>query len=565
MKKIRIAFLIISALFFMNSTMAQSIEDGKKFMYYERFKSAKDIFQKLLNSNPNNEEAIYWLGQAEMGLENMPAAKILYLSKLSANPNSPLILAGVGHIELIEGKTQDARNHFETAISLSQGKSIPVLNAIGYANGNPDSKNGDAAYAIDKLKQATKIKGFKDADVYANLGDAYRKSGDGGSAQQAYESALTLRPNYARAKFRAGRIYQTQGYGQEELYMKYYNEASALDPAYAPVYEGLYKYYYYTDVNKSGDYLEKWLVNADDDPKACYYRASMKYAQAKFNEAISKSNECIASQGASPYPSLFGIKALAYNKLNDSLNAKASYEEYFKRQSTDKIVGADYTSYAAILLKFPGNEMLAGTLVDKAVAMDSLESNKIMYLKSMAQAYESQKKYNEAADWYNKILTVKKNAGKTDLYYAGYNYFRAGQNTQAINIFNKYVEKYPDDMFGNYMIAKANAAIDSTGTMGLAAPYYLKALEIGENTPDKSKIKDYQMGAYRFLIEYNYNVKKDQATALLYADKALALAPDDAQLFANKEFMQKNDPKAAPKKATQVDSKTKIKVKAKTK
>jgi len=427
MKKIRIAFLIISALFFMNSTMAQSIEDGKKFMYYERFKSAKDIFQKLLNSNPNNEEAIYWLGQAEMGLENMPAAKILYLSKLSANPNSPLILAGVGHIELIEGKTQDARNHFETAISLSQGKSIPVLNAIGYANGNPDSKNGDAAYAIDKLKQATKIKGFKDADVYANLGDAYRKSGDGGSAQQAYESALTLRPNYARAKFRAGRIYQTQGYGQEELYMKYYNEASALDPAYAPVYEGLYKYYYYTDVNKSGDYLEKWLVNADDDPKACYYRASMKYAQAKFTEAVSKSNECIASQGANPYPSLFGIKALAYNKLNDSLNAKASYEEYFKRQSTDKIVGADYTSYAAILLKFPGNEMLAGTMVDKAVAMDSLESNKVTYLKSMAQAYESQKKYNEAADWYNKILTVKKNAGKTDLYYAGYNYFRAGQ------------------------------------------------------------------------------------------------------------------------------------------
>jgi len=139
------------------------------------------------------------------------------------------------------------------------------------------------------------------------------------------------------------------------------------------------------------------------------------------------------------------------------------------------------------------------------------------------------------------------------------------KNTQAINIFNKYVEKYPDDMFGNYMIAKANAAIDSTGTMGLAAPYYLKALEIGENTPDKSKIKDYQMGAYRFLIEYNYNVKKDQATALLYADKALALAPDDAQLLANKEFMQKNDPKAAPKKATQVDSKTKIKVKAKTK
>jgi hypothetical protein len=63
-------------------------------------------------------------------------------------------MAGIGHVELLEGKIQDARNHFEAAISLSQGKNIAVLNAIGFANGNPDSKNGDAKYAIDKLKQA---------------------------------------------------------------------------------------------------------------------------------------------------------------------------------------------------------------------------------------------------------------------------------------------------------------------------------------------------------------------------------------------------------------------------
>ena len=55
-------------------------------------------------------------------------------------------MAGIGHIELIEGKKQDARNHFEAAVSLSQGKNIAVLNAIGFANGNPDQKNGDAAY-----------------------------------------------------------------------------------------------------------------------------------------------------------------------------------------------------------------------------------------------------------------------------------------------------------------------------------------------------------------------------------------------------------------------------------
>src|SRR5207244_2347224 len=129
----------------------------------------------------------YWLGQADIGLEDTAAAKSLYQKTLMANPNSPLLIAGMGHIELLEGKLPDARNRFETAISL-QGKNIPVLNAIGFANIN--AKNGDAAYAIDKLKQATMLKGMKDPDVYVNLGDSYRKLVDGGNAQLSYEAAL---------------------------------------------------------------------------------------------------------------------------------------------------------------------------------------------------------------------------------------------------------------------------------------------------------------------------------------------------------------------------------------
>lgn len=548
MQKIKLGLFFFIILLFTNNIFSQSIDEGKKFMYYERFKSAKDVFQKILNSNANNEEAIYWLGQAELGLENIPAAKTLYLSKLSANPNSPLIMAGVGHVELLEGKTTEARNHFETAISLAGPKNIAVLNAVGFANANPDSKNGDAAYAIDKLKQATTIKGFKDPDVYANLGDAYRKFADGGNAILAYQAALALNSNYARAPYRIGKVYQTQGFNQESIYMKYFNEALSKDASYAPAYNNLFNYYYSTNVTKSAEYLEKLLSNSDADPKACYYRASMKYAQGLFADAIKKADECIATDGANPYPNLYGVKALAFNRLNDSINAKANYDEYFKRQLPEKIGAGDYSSYAALLLKFPGNEVKAGELVDKAVSLDTLEANKISYLKSLATAYEEQKKYKEAADWFNKILSVKKNYGKTDLYYAGYDYFRAGDYPASIAVFNKYSEKFPEDIFSYYMIGKANAAIDSTGALGLAVPHYQKAVEIGEKEADKEKVKNQLIGSYKFFIEYYYNVKKDQATALSYADKALALDPADAQLIENKDFISKNNPNAPVKK-----------------
>src|SRR6202012_1849731 len=107
--------------------------------------------------------------------------------------------------------------------------------------------------------------GAKNPDVFANLGDAYRKNGDGGGAQGAYQTALSLQHNYARASYRIGKIYQTQGYSQQDVFMKYYNDAIAEDPNYSPVYYNLYTYYYTTDVTKSGDYLEKYLALKGDD------------------------------------------------------------------------------------------------------------------------------------------------------------------------------------------------------------------------------------------------------------------------------------------------------------
>lgn len=548
-RQITTGMFFLAAMLFAVSTMAQSVEEGKKFMYNERFKSAKEVFQKLINANANNEEAIYWLGQAEIGLENVPAAKTLYQTRLSAVPNSPLVLAGMGHVELIEGKTQDARSRFETAISLSQGKSIVVLNAVGFANGNPDSKNGDAGYAIDKLKQATTIKKFNDPEVYANLGDAYRKFADGGNAVLSYQAALTLNPTYARAIYRIGRVYQTQGISQEPIYMSYFNDAIAKDPAYAPVYFTLWQYYYESNVTKSAEYLDKLLANSDDDPKACSNRASMKYAQGFFSQAITQADQCIAAEGNNPYINLFKIKAFAYTRIKDSVNAKSSFEEYFKRQSPEKIEGGDYSAYAALLLKFPGNEVRVGELVDKAVSLDSLEVNKVTYIQSLGASYLAQKKYKEAGDWYGKVMLVKKKYSNKDLYNSGYAYYQAGLYDSSNKVFTKYVEKYPADIFGYFMLGNTNTKIDSTGLLGLAAPYYKKVIEIAEADTTKSDAKVKLMAAYKYFIGYEYNVNKDQAASLAYIEKALMLDPTDTQLLSNKDIISKNDPKAPVKKA----------------
>jgi tetratricopeptide (TPR) repeat protein len=236
-----------------NVLFAQSVDQGKKFFYYERWKSAQETFEKVLAANPNNIDAVYWLGQTLLEMKDSVGAKNLYQKSLTQNGNAPLLLAGMGQVELMEGKANDARQRFETAITLTKGKEVDVFNAVGRAN--VKARTGDANYAIEKLNQATAVKNFKDPDTYLLLGDAYRKLIDGGNAVQSYNKAFALDPKLAAAKFKTGKVYLTQG--NKDYFLPAFEEAITLDPAYTPAYYELFYYYYSRDVNKAAPLLEK--------------------------------------------------------------------------------------------------------------------------------------------------------------------------------------------------------------------------------------------------------------------------------------------------------------------
>ena len=556
MRKIKIISFLLSFLISANILFAQSIDEGKRFLYYERYNSAKDVFNKLVNANPNNVDAVYWLGQTYLGEEDSISAKALYQKTLNANPNSPLMLVAMGHIALLENQNNDARNRFETAISLTKGKDYNVINAI--ARANVDTKAGDAVYAIGKIKTIPENK--RTAEIWTTLGDAYRKLIDGANAQLAYQSALAVDPNYARASFMIGRLYQTQGFTQELYYMKYYNEAITKDPKFAPVYVWLSQYYYKRDINKAKEYLDKYIAVADADTQNCYYQASYLYASGQYQQTITKANECISVGGKNPHPSLFGLKAFAYDKLGDSANAKTFFEMYFQKQNPEKLESGDYAKYGLVLLKFPGNEATAAGYIQKAIALDTLEENKIEYITSVANSYLASKNYNEAAKWYTKLFSIKKNVTKTDIYNAGYNYYRGGNYKATDSIFGLYQQKYPEDILGVYMRARASEGIDTAGVLGLAKPYYEKVIQLGEASTDTARVKSQLIVAYNYMIAYYYNVKKDKATALSYNDKILAIDPTNAQAIANKAAL------TAPVKVKVQDNKgmtTKTKVKEK--
>lgn len=537
MRKINIIGLLMTLLFSGNILFAQSVDEGKRFLYYERYNSAKNAFTKLVTANPNNIDAVYWLGQTYLGQEDSISAKALYQKTLAANPNSPLMLVAMGQIALMEGNKSDARNKFETAINLTKGKDYNVINAI--ARANVGTRNGEAPYAIEKLMSIPENK--RTAETWTTLGDAYRKMIDGANAQLAYQRAISSTPvnpyNIALANYMIGRIYQTQGTTQENIYMPYYDKAITADPNFAPVFSWLSEYYYKRDINKAREFLDKYIAVADPDSKNCYFQASFLYASSKFQESINKANECIAAGGQTPFVKLYGLKAFAYDKVGDSSNAKTFFETYFQKQKPENLLSGDYATYGKVLLKFPGNESIAANYLEKAITLDTLETNRIEVISSIANNYLAAKNYNEAARWYTRLLGVKKNVTKTDLYNAGYNYYKGANYQTADSVFKLYQQKYPEDILGWQLGAYSLANIDSTGALGLAKPLYERVIQLASASTDTVRSKQQLIPAYNYMLATAVK-NKDYTTAITWNDKILVLDPTNTQALANKAALE---------------------------
>jgi len=525
----KITFSLIAMAISVGALMAQSVDQGKKFLYYQRYKSAQEQFEKAIAANPNDINAIYWLGQtylANKDLKNgQTMAKDLYQKAFATNGSAPLILAGVGHIELLEGKNNDARQRFETAISLSKAKDIDVLNAIGAANADVNAKTGDANYAIEKLNLATQIKNFKNPLTYSIMGDAYRKLVDGGGAVTSYGKALGADPKYAEAKWKIGRIYLTQN--NKEAFLPAFEEAIQLDPNYAPAYYELYYYWYFhSDVDKAITYFDKYITLTDPKPTDEYDKIGNLYAAKKYADAIAKSQAKLAAEGANADPRYYRLIAYSYNDQGDSVNAKKALDNFFAKQKPEGFVPMDYSFRAELMAKFPESQADALNSYQKAVEADTSMEGKLDLLGKAAGLAKRIGQREAEAGFLKQLYGLKKNPSNVDLYNLGQAYYQSKNYKVADSIFcGVYEAKYPEEIIGYLWCARSKQAEDdSIGSAGLAVEAYDKLAQMGRKI-DSVKYKAQIVSSYSFLASYYNNIKKDKETAISYLQKILEVDP----------------------------------------
>lgn len=518
---------------------AQSVANGVNDLYAERYQSAKATFEKLIAANPNDIQATYWLGQTYIGMEDIAGAKSVYDKGLTTSANAPLLLVGAGQIDLIQNRINEARQRFETAITMTVSKKTndpEILNAVGRAitkTYTDKEKKGDINFAVQKLEEASQIK-TKDnallADIFVNLGDAYLKAKpgeNGGPAFSSYQKSMQAHPNFALPDYRMAQLFKTQR--NWELHEKYLNDAVAKDSRFAPAY---YDLAYYKmgrqDLAAAERYAGLYAQSADNDPQNEYLRGSILFAQKKYDEAIGIANTIISKLGDKAKARVYKLLAYSYVDKKDTATAKRNIDQYFAKVKPEEVVGLDYKLKADIYLATPGQEEVAYNAVLDGVKADTIMENKIELLKKAAESFRNKGMREKEGDLMGVLLQTKPNPTINEMFDAGRAWYFGQAYTKSRDLFLKFQEKYPNEVYGFEWAFNASRAVDTVAKDSIAVPDAVKLFDFAQK--DTAKFKKQYLNAAGFLVGYYANDAKDGVKALEYVKKMLVLDPANETL-----------------------------------
>lgn len=529
------SFLIIPiGLLLANIAPAQSIDEAKKQVYYERYSTAENTLHNLIQKNTNNAEAWYLLGQTYLH-QNKAAAGSDSLSKAPAPvTDHPIFQVSLGHYLLQQGDAAGAKQHFDKALQKTKEKDENILGAV--AKAHIETKQGDANYAIELLKKAIK-RDKKNPEWYMAMGDAYRKLDNGTEAYKAYYQALDKNGKYAAALTQIGNIFVTQK--NSETYLKFFNDAIAADPDYAPAYYDLYLHYYFREPAKAMEYFNQFVAKSDVDPENDYRYTDLLYLTKQYDKAIQNAEQLIA-KNAETAPRLYKLIAYSYEGMKDTTQAVSYMQEYFAKAPDSVFVVKDFETMGDLYMTMEGKQDSAALFYEKAAGLQTDSTAMYAYYKKLADLYKTQKDYPAEAKWLGKFYEGNSKANNLDLFNWGIAHYRAKEYDKADTVFGIYIKEHPDQGFGYYWRARSNSVMDSALEKGLAIPYYEKVVELASKDTADETNKKWLIEAYGYLAAYETNVEKDYAASINYFKQLLEVDPENKDAEKYIAILEKN-------------------------
>lgn len=516
------------------AAFAQSVQEGNSHLYYERYQSAEKTFSQLTKADPSNAEAWFGLTKTYMLTDADSSAEAALATAPATVQEQPLFEAAKGWALLASGDNNAATPLFDKALDQTREKDPAVLSAVAQAH--IDAKAGNAQRAVELLHKAIK-RDKHNAELYVQLGDAYRKMVNGSEAYQAYKKAAEENNKYAAAYHSTGQIFLTQK--NEEMYLEYFRKAIAADPAYAPSLYKLYLYQFYHDPAKAMDYYKQYMAHSDASVQNEYDLTDLLYLTKDYTAAVQKAKTLMQQEGDNIQPRLYKLIAYSYADLKDTTSAMTYMQQYFDQAPDSLFIAKDYTLLSD-LYTATGQDSLAATSLTKAVALEKDSTALYAYYKKISELYGEQKDFAQQAKWLGKYNENNHKATNVDLFYWGVAHYRDEDFAAADSVFQKYIAKYPEQAFGYYWQAKSKAQLDSGMQEGLAVPVYKTLIEILQKDTANANYKKWTAEAYGYLAAYETNTNKNYEDAVGYFEKVLEVDPGNADARKYIDLLEKN-------------------------
>jgi len=502
--------------------LAQTAEEGLKYLENENYKAALSVFDQLIKAQPKAFINHYYKGEVYVALGDENAARTAYQKGLEISSKCDECHIGLGRLDLNQNKVQEATKHFETALK-GNSKNANIQALVGKAylyvlKPMPET-------ALPYLEKARDLDP-KQSKFWLYLGDAYQLKGDLGQSMTSFETAVEKNKKDPETYVKMARIW-AEGKNLD-LAIGSLESAIKQDSTYALAYKELYEMYIRArKLDKVIPVLDRYIALSGSDVDAKVRLVKFLCYQAKdYNRAIVEGQKILEKN-----PEQYSINRwLAWSyfengEFNRSLQASYQFMDAFEKDSnpSKKMYPSDfeYAGKAALKLKLSDT---ADLFYAKVVALQP--ERELEITGQLAKANYDVKNYAKAEIWYN-----RKNAlsplNTTDLLYLGLSQKFLYKYTDADTTFGTLLAKSPTYEYGWLQRADINHKQDTSETKQyLAKPYYEKYIELASAKPEKNKTGLIEAYLY-MLVAYAQQGSYD--TAKSYCEMVLNLDPEESR------------------------------------
>ena len=247
------------------NTSREQLEAGLKLHQAGRMDEATAIYQGVLAAEPNNADALHFLGLIAQQRGDAAQAEELITAALNIDDDRPTFHFNLGAALVAQNKNREAIVAYEKAITLKpdwaeahlsaatllaqagckEEAADGFMQAIGLNPGYAEAHNGLALALKEQGRLSEAEKACRQAiaanpefvEAWTNLGNIQHLAGQLVAAEKAQRHAISISPDYAVAHYNLGKALADQW--RVDAAIDCYQTAILKDPVYQDAWESL--------------------------------------------------------------------------------------------------------------------------------------------------------------------------------------------------------------------------------------------------------------------------------------------------------------------------------------